>query len=213
MAKAEWILMNQTLNMQFLGRSNLREGDIFAILPNDGKYVFGRLIKRDVSFGRSPFGGSNLVYIYKERSKSTEVDVKLLSPDSLMLPPLYVSKALWTSGFAVRVMKSEVTSNDLLKQHCFEDRRRTLIKYFDENGNELPMKTEPCGEWRYITSMIHFDNILSDALNIKRMPLVKEDMYYFSGKGEKILIKQPRDDLKKYSNYKWIIENHPEIVE
>lgn len=204
---------NDSLNLQILKKGRLKEGDVFAMLLNDGKYVFGRVIGYDLPFGESPFGGSNLIYIYDVRSDNKNIDSHRLTPNRLLLPPMFISKTLWTNGYAVKVSHADIQEKDLLKHHCFSHQRRTTTKYFDEKGNEISKRIEPCGEWLYITNPVYIDNAISDALGVKRAPLQEKDMWYISGRGEKILLKKKKSELKKYSNYEWIIKNHPEVID
>ena len=201
----------KTLNLQFLKKSRLKQGDIFAMLMSDGKYLFGRIIRDKLTFQNSPFGGSYLIYIYNVRSPDKTVDYSRLNPDNLLIPPMYTSNILWNKGYAVKVANFGISNEDLLKQHCFYS--TTHKEYLDENGVKIARKTEPCGEWTYVVGLGYIDNKISDALNIKRAPMIESDLFYFSGRGEKIWLKKTLSELKKYSSYEEIIEKYPEVVE
>jgi|GEM_PF-3447231 len=198
-------------NLQFIKKSRLKQGDIFAMLLGDGKYLFGRLVKYNLDFENSPFAGSNLIYIYNVRSDNKDVDTSILTPDKLLTPPLFTNTILWSKGYAVKVANENITTEKLLAQHCFYSPSRR--KYYDEQGKELTAQIEPCGEWVYIVGLSYIDNKISDALGIKRPPLTEDNLWYTSGRGEKIWYEQPISELKKYSNYEEIVKKYPEIIE
>lgn len=197
-------------NLQYLKKSRLKSGDIFAIRIGS-EYLFGRIIRGNLSFEESPFGGSYLVYIYNVRSASKTIDYSLLTPDNLLVPPMYTSNVLWAQGYATKVANATITEKDLLKQHCFYS--ATHKTYYDDSGTELSDKTEPCGEWIYIVGLSYIDNKLSDALGIKRAPLTEDDLFYMSGSHEKIWLKQPITELQKHVNYQEVIKRYPEVIE
>ena len=161
---------DKAYNLQFLKKSRLREGDIFT-LSIGGSYIFGRLLKTKLSFDNSPFGLSNLIYIYDVRSSSPDIDYSRLTPDHLLIPPMFVSNVLWARGYAMKVANMLITKGDLLEQHCFYSSVHKT--YYDESKNELTKKTEPCGEWTYVVGLEYIDNMLSDALHIARASVKK----------------------------------------
>lgn len=197
-------------NLRPLKKSRLKQGDIFAMLLGN-EYIFGRVIRNNLSFDESPFEGSNLIYIYNIRSSSKSVDYSNLTPNNLLIPPLFTSNILWSRGYAERVSNFGISEKDLLKQHCFYSPSQKT--YFDEKGARLAESTEPCGEWVYVVGLDFIDHKISDALNIKRAPLAEDRMFYMSGKGEIIWLKQPLSELKKYSNYEEVIKKYPEVVD
>jgi immunity protein 26 of polymorphic toxin system len=197
-------------NLQFLKKSRLKSGDIFALRINN-TYIFGRIVRTKLPFGESPFGGSNLIYLYDVQSSDASVDYSKLTPDGLLVPPMYVSDILWAKGYAIKVGNMPISDEDLLSQHCFYSDAHN--KYYDDKGQELADKIELCGEWRYVVGMDYIDNKLSDALHIKRMPLTEDRMWYLSGKGEKVWLTQSLSELKKYANYEEVIAKYPEVVE
>lgn len=125
---------DKAYNLQFLKKSRLREGDIFT-LSIGGSYIFGRLLKTKLSFDNSPFGLSNLIYIYDVRSSSPDIDYSRLTPDHLLIPPMFVSNVLWARGYAMKVANMLITKGDLLEQHCFYSSVHKT--YYDESKNEL----------------------------------------------------------------------------
>ena len=202
--------LTKNYNLQFLKKSRLKAGDVFAV-SIDNSYLFGRVVRSKLPFGESPFGGSNLIYLYNVRSSNAEIDYSMLTPDRLLIPPMYVSDILWSQGYAKKIVNLPVSEKDLLPQHCFYSPAHD--SYYDDKGVKLSRKIEPCGEWIYVVGLDYIDNKISDALHIKRAPLTEGSMWYMPGKGEKIWLTKSLEELKKYRNYDEIIEKYPEVVE
>lgn len=198
-------------NLRYLKKSRLKSGDIF-VMQIGGEYLFGRIIRDNLSFEESPFGGSNLIYLYDIRASSKIIDYSRLTPDHLLIPPLYVSNVLWSRGYAVKVAHFDISEKDLLQRHCFYSSTHKHETYFDEKGAKLAKRTEPCGEWIYVIGLGYIDNKISDALGIKRAPLTQDDLSYISGRGEKIWLTRPLSELKKHVNYEEIVKKYPEVI-
>jgi hypothetical protein len=197
---------SKELNLQHIKRSRLKQGDVFAMRVGD-TFLFGRITN-----DKLPMMGTHvaLVYIYSVRAKEPKVDISELTPDKLLLPPLIMLPSAWSQGHAVRIASSPIQAGDSLIRHCFKVNEK---KYVDEFGDDVVRQNDDyCGTWG-ITSLGVVDDAISDALGIKRAPLQVEDMWYTSGKGEKIWLKEPLSELKKYSNYEEIIKQYPEIIE
>jgi immunity protein 26 of polymorphic toxin system len=138
-------------------------GDIFAMLPPDGRYLFGRVISTDSA---GPMGvGCVLVYIYAIRSDTKNVVPDLLR-GQLLVPPLMTNKLPWSKGYFEHVEHRTLTPMDRLPQHCFRDTRDW---YFDEHGNRLDEPTSPVGSWG-LDSFRTIDDEVSRALGIPLAP-------------------------------------------
>lgn len=197
---------NKKLNLTYVKKGRLKQGDIFALLIND-TYLFGRIVNDQVSMLGSHVA---LVYVYNIRSKSPNIDSTRLTPDKLLLPPFIPSPSLWTKGYAVKTDFIPVQDDNLLKRHCFKVNED---KYVDEFGSTITKQdSEYCNSWGIMGVGI-IDDLISDAMRIKRAPLQEDDVWYMSGRGEKIWLKQPLSELKKYANYEEIIKKYPEIIE
>lgn len=161
--------MRQSTKLQYLKRSTNtpRAGDVFAMLPPDGKYLFGRVIESNVPRDRAPTPNSNFMYIYSERSGSEEPNMDRLTPENLLLPPLFTNKMGWTKGVFKTIRQSNVTPDDLLDQHCFWDAMRQY--YIDLDQKRLSEPTSLCGS-RGLKSFRMIDDHVSDALGIERAP-------------------------------------------
>ncbi|HEV8628420.1 MAG TPA: immunity 26/phosphotriesterase HocA family protein [Acidimicrobiia bacterium] len=159
--------MPERRNLQELkaSRKGPRPGDIFTMQLPDGKYLFGRVILADRPREVAPMPGSNLIYIYDQLSDASDPPGNL-SPDHLLLPPIFTNRLPWSKGYFVTVAHRELQPTDLLPQHCF---RRWTGESLDESGNELDGPTEPCGDWG-LASYRMIDDLISDALGIPRVP-------------------------------------------
>lgn len=156
-------------NMQFIRRSNKKPvpGDVFAMLYPDGQYLFGRVIRVDLPEGKAPMTGANLLYIYNVRSDSKDVDLSLLRPESLLIPPVFINRMLWSKGFAETIAAPGLQPEDELAQHCFYS--YSFKRYFDLERNELPSRIEPCGVYA-LDSYRTLDYSISEALGIPPIP-------------------------------------------
>lgn len=198
--------VNKELNLQYIKKSRLKQGDIFALLI-DGAYLFGRVVNDKLSIMGSYVA---LIYVYNIRSTEPKINIAELTPDKLLLPPFISFSSLWTKGYAVKVGYEPVQEQNLLPRHCFRVNEK---KYVDEFGKTIEkLDSDYCGIWRII-SVGTIDDWISDAIGIKRMPLREDDIWYISGKGEKIWLKKPLSELKKYANYEEVIKQYPEVIE
>ena len=140
------------------------------LLPT-GMYLFGRVVLADPPRERAPGPGTNLIYIYAYQSKSKAPDEARLSPDNLLIPPVWTNGLGWTKGYFETISSGELKLGALLSRHCF---RRHDGVYLDEAGRRLPGPVEPCGEWGLV-SYRWIDDRISDALGIPRVPESPED--------------------------------------
>jgi hypothetical protein len=157
-------------NLQVLKRTRRMpaQGDVFAMqLPSDD-YLFGRVIGADLTDShRAPMPGSNLIYVYRERSGSKLPDPSTLSPDQLLLPPVFTNRMPWTKGYFETLESHALMPRDLLPQHCFWDAARS--QYVDEQSRVLSRESQPCGDWA-LFSYRWLDDQISDAVGIARVP-------------------------------------------
>src|SRR5262245_6179236 len=131
------------MNLEVLkpSRRAPKVGDIFAMKPPDGQYLYGRVI----STNANPLGvgGAILIYVYRARSGMKEVVPDLLR-GQLLVPPIMTNKQPWLKGYFELVDNRPVTLIDRLPQHCFRSIRGW---YLDELGNRLPDAIEPVGQF------------------------------------------------------------------
>lgn len=134
-------------------------GDIFVMLPPDGRFLFGRVI----STSADPLGVGRgiVVYVYNARSHAKRV-VPRLFRGQLLVPPMITNRQPWTKGYFEAVGHSPLGPMDRLARHCFRDVRG---RYFDELGNELQSAVEPVGQWG-LHSYRTIDDEISRALGL-----------------------------------------------
>lgn len=158
-------------NLQVIRASRKKPlaGDIFAMQLPDGSHLFGRVIDADIQeLARAPFQGSYLIYVYDIRSVDKSPVVANLTPDRLLLPPVFINRMPWTRGFFETVSHSDLGKHDLLQQVSFWDQLRG--RFVDQAGKVLPHAVEPMGTW-LLFSYRWLDDQVSDALGIPRVPL------------------------------------------
>jgi hypothetical protein len=144
-------------------RKKPQVGDVFAMQLPDDTYLFGRVILVDLPGDRAPMPLSNLIYIYRERA-STKIlpDLSVLTPDRLLLPPIFTNRKAWTLGYFETIDNRPVGPEDLLAQHCFYD---FTGKYLDLEGHPLSGPVEPCGDWG-LSSYLLIDRDVCAAVGI-----------------------------------------------
>ena len=138
-------------------------GDVFAMKPPDGQFLFGRVI--DTNANPLGIGGAILIYIYRARSPK-KAPVPELPRDQLLVPPIMTNKRPWTMGYFEHVEHRPLSATDKLPQHCFRDTRGW---YFDEAGKRLPGPLDPVGSFG-LGSFRTIDDEISRALRIPLAP-------------------------------------------
>lgn len=146
-------------------RRTLRRGDVFALSPADGVFLFGRVIDLEASIGGFP---GILLYVYDiVRSTPEPPDVTTLTPARLLVPPMSTNRLGWSRGYFKTVLHADLRPGDTLRVHCFRDTLRG--RYFDEHGRRLAQAVEPVGEWG-LQSYRTIDDAVSAALGIPLAP-------------------------------------------
>lgn len=160
------------MNLEVLSRSRkkIRAGDIFVMKMPQAGYIHGRVISTDANvFGD---GGDILIYIYAPVSPD-ELPIPTLSREDLLVPPLIANRRPWTMGYFKFLEHRELTEEDVLAQHCFATFEG---HYYDERGNRLPERTEPCGSYG-LWSFKGVDCEVSKALGITPAPYDPDAKY------------------------------------
>jgi hypothetical protein len=148
-----------------VSRKKPRRGDIFAMQPPDGKFLFGRVVDTEAVIG--PMVGCILIYIYDVRSDTKEsLDHVKLLPRSLLVPPIMTNRLPWSRGYFETLTNRELERGEVLERHCF---RASGGRYYDERGGELEGPTEPVGV-RALKSYRTIDDAVSQALGIPFAP-------------------------------------------
>lgn len=156
------LIGTEHMNLAVLKKSRRKPniGDVFVMLPPDGFFLYGRVIATDANGGGFP--RSNLIYIYRPRSKDI-LKVPQLLRGQLLVPPIMTNNLPWTRGYFQLVENRELSAMDRLEQHCFKDSRGW---YFDEYGKQLSRPSEPIGDWG-LHSFLTIDELVCKALGIK----------------------------------------------
>jgi len=155
------------VNLKLLrpSRKRLAAGDIFVMLPPDGKFLFGRVISTEAKAG--PSIPANLIYVFKARSPVKSVpDGSELRTDRLLIAPLMINRLPWSKGYIETLLNRPLADGEVLSQHCF---RSSGGRYYDELSRELSGPIEPCGLWG-LNSYRTLDDDISKALGIPLAP-------------------------------------------
>ncbi len=136
-------------------------GDVFAMLPPDGRYLFGRVISTNAKAAWT--FTAILIYVYKFRSSKKEVPPQhVFAARDLLLPPLMTNRLPWSKGYFETLGNVPLTADQMLRQHCFHSFNG---RYVNEFGDELIRPSEPCGELG-LESYRTIDDAISKALGI-----------------------------------------------
>jgi hypothetical protein len=143
-----------------------RAGDLFRLSPQDGRYLFGRVISTEAVAG--PMTGLNLIYIYRpERGADEDAPGdEELTTGALLVPPIMTNRLPWSRGFFETIDRRQLGERDRLRVHTFRDSRGW---WFDDHGNRLDRPVGPVGD-RGVHSFRTIDDLVSDALGIPRAP-------------------------------------------
>lgn len=149
-------------------RRRLQTGDIFTIgLPHD-TFMHGRVIAVDLPRERAPMPGANLIYIYAAKSDSKQPHLESLTPEALLVPPLFINRLPWSRGYFETVAHQPLREDDMLSAHYFWSASRA--KYVDEHGNVLDfVPAPPVGDWG-LHSFRTVDDLVSAAVGIAPAP-------------------------------------------
>ncbi|MFC4536494.1 Imm26 family immunity protein [Sphaerisporangium dianthi] len=122
-----------------------RAADIFALDVKGVGYVFGRVMLAGLPEEHPHTSAALLCYIYSLCSVDKSVDAGDLRRDELLIPPFFINSMPWRLGYFETIGHVEPTETDSLPRHCFYS--ITWDSYYDEWGNQLKERYEPCGVW------------------------------------------------------------------
>jgi hypothetical protein len=162
-----------SINMEYLKRSTKKPqpGDIFVFKNKHAGYMFGMVVTDKAKGGG--FDDTILVYIYNNVQKNRD-PMPELKPENLIIPPIHINQLGWTDGFFITIGNKEIKKEDLLSQNCFYS--YTTKKYYDEYGNLLKKRYDPCGVYG-LANHRHIDDQVSKALGVPLAPIDKDDPY------------------------------------
>lgn len=157
---------DQPVNFRVLkpSRPSLAAGDVFAMQTPDQDFLFGRVVIADAPRDKAPMPAANLLYIYRWRAKTMVPDLAQLTPDRLLIPPVWTNRQAWLKGYFQTVEHRPLDAGDRLRRHCFETLRRRP-RHVDEQGRPLMFRRDPCGVWA-LAGYARIDHDISAALGI-----------------------------------------------
>lgn len=145
-------------------RKRLLVGDIFVMQFPDNRYLFGRIMKLDASFGGFK-NGCIKTHIYDYIS-NTPIPPVELTTKSLLIPPQWINKLGFSRGYL------SVVANVPLSNHNFQDTacyNNGVGKYLTEDGIELNKPTELIGFYG-LGNYRTLDDKISEAIGIPLIP-------------------------------------------
>lgn len=162
--KERLLVTNPQTNLRVLkpSRKKPQPGDIFAMQPADELFLFGQVVLADF-YG--PMPSSYLIYVYDKRSTTRDPDLRELTPDGLLIPPIFINKMPWTKGYFETVAHRDLATQ-VLQQHRFRDWNGKVV---DENGVTCTDTTDLVGQYA-LSSYRWLDDHVSDALGIPKVP-------------------------------------------
>jgi hypothetical protein len=148
-------------------RRKPKQGDVFAMLLPDSKYLFGRVISTTARIG--PIKDVVLIYIFRSRSDTKDLpDRAILRTGNLLLQPILTNRLPWIRGYFETCASFAFSEGEVLSQHCF----RSLLRkgeYFDEFNNRLSGPIGPVGNYG-LDGYGSIDRMISKALGLESSP-------------------------------------------
>jgi hypothetical protein len=141
-------------------RKKLLPGDIFVLQVQEGQYIFGRVIRLDAKV--AGFNDCTLIYIYRAFSEDKN-KIPKLDKNNLLISPAATNRMAWKRGYFEVVSHEELKQDDIHVPHCFYSYSQNY--YFDDYGNRLSARIEPCGDYG-LDSYNTIDAMISYALGI-----------------------------------------------
>ena len=153
------------MNLEILHRSRKRvvPGDVFVFRPKGRDYYFGCVVMVGTKVISLP--DNKLIYLYDIHAPG-KLPVPDLDPKRLLVHPIVINNLPWSRGYFEVVEHRALSDIALLKTHCL---RRSNGRYFNELGEELPHRIEPCGDFA-LDSFRTIDCSVSEALGIPWKP-------------------------------------------
>nr|HPG67948.1 hypothetical protein [Candidatus Hydrogenedentota bacterium] len=112
---------------------------------------------------------SQVIYIYQHITANKKPPSELRKEDILLLPKI-INHLPWGRGYFETVANWPIREGDVYERHCFKDTIYKIPKYYDELGNEVPNRFEPCSFFG-LSSYAVVDYELSQHMGI---PLAEE---------------------------------------
>lgn len=165
--------MNCNMRLLEPSRKKIAAGDIFILTLDGERFYYGMVIFENIPFGRKVvngheipgFHGCTFVYIYNANSPITS-EIPELNKECLLIPPFATNHQLWRLGYFRKVGHKDLSDNDMLTIHCFED---SAGVYRDLEGRVLENRIEPCGIYS-LRGYKSVDDSISRALGVSPLP-------------------------------------------
>jgi hypothetical protein len=142
-----------------------RDGDVLRIPIVPDRWLFGRVISTNAHAGAFDDSWSDCVLLYVFRHvSSTGVPPRPLLTVDLLFPPVISSHELWQQRRCELVENRPFEPGEVLAQHCFESMIWTPPRYFDDKGNRLSHRIEPCG-MHGVTLLHGLEVAINDAMH------------------------------------------------
>lgn len=160
-------------NLEILKPSRKRPqvGDAFILRVAGCPYLSGRLIRDDANAGGFP--NSNLIYVFRTPSDEPAlIDRSEMVPGNLLVPPIMTNRLPWSRGYFQTLASWPLAAGEALGRHCFESFRdppEYPNHYYDEYGNRLSRRVDPCGDFG-LHSFRTIDDAVSTALGVPLTP-------------------------------------------
>lgn len=152
-------------------RARLRPGDVFAAMPGDLGYLFGRVVDTNTRIGGFP-GGVILTYMYRPLLPSMDPPHdSVLDPHDLLIPPFGINRLPWSRGYFHVIDHRPLRQEDVLATHVFHDTVHRPSRYVDVHGRVVPKPNHAVAEFA-LQSYRTIDDIIS---RIVGLPLAQDE--------------------------------------
>lgn len=116
-----------------------KAGDIFSVVMESGRTVYGRVIRTDATV----MSAVNGVLLYFYDTNCISVICSNQATKHLIMPPIITARDLWSKGYAVTIANSTITADQRLRMHCFYN--DAISMYVDDNEMPCSERHDPCG--------------------------------------------------------------------
>lgn len=134
---SELSLRDYQLKVIKRNRSVIEDGDVFILSPIDEIFFYGKVMKAKI-VNENPFLQDNyLVFIFKNRAYSKNMDEFCSDYNNLLISPIIVSKSYWNRGFFYTIGNEPIRDEEKTLDYgllCIDAK----VNYFcKEDGSRL----------------------------------------------------------------------------
>ncbi len=118
-------------------KEEIKEGDVFILQPREGIYFFGKVINANIKHLNNDgfINGNNLVYIYKCKSKKTNIEDFKPNINELLIKPVIIHESYWRKGLLYTIGNEKVTQEEKDLDYGFYSTKDG--KFYKDNGEEV----------------------------------------------------------------------------